>query len=262
MLWWTVANDSYSCHFIACQAQGLWRFASSTAHCTCRRLSNPWWGKHNRVFFHALYSTRALIRWPAFACALELPEHWETLESEGRETLESPRWAKENPQIFRLWLCGTQALRMSSCPESSSSAVMISRSMDLPQWGRRYALGISTLLMWSCWDLKCSKASQHWMFCSRGQGAHCTSVSMSCAKRNLPTYLPKHQNTTLQKPARKRCNTLSGDYPVCLVVSGVSQSLRAGRLKMMSTKERREENHRPRIDDEKRLWKAKAYKMH
>ena len=27
------------------------------------------------LFFHALYSTRALIRGPAFACALELPEH-------------------------------------------------------------------------------------------------------------------------------------------------------------------------------------------
>lgn len=37
------------------------------------------------LFFHALYSTRALIRGPAFACALELPEHWETLESEGSQ---------------------------------------------------------------------------------------------------------------------------------------------------------------------------------
>lgn len=51
-------------------------------------------------------------------------------------------------------------------------------------------------------------------------------------------------------------------FLVCLVVSGVSQSLRAGRLKMMSTKKRCEENHRPRIgiDDEKRRWKAKAKK--
>ena len=49
--------------------------------------------------------------------------------------------------------------------------------------------------------------------------------------------------------------TISGLYwfvLVCLVVSGVSQSLRAGRLKMMSTKKRCEENHRPRIGKQRR----------
>lgn len=106
MLWLTAVNNSCCCRFIAFgQSQGLWRFASSTAHCTCRRLSNPWWGKHNHVFCvfpcplqHSSANKTACIR----LCARVT---W-TLRNIGigRE----PRWAKENPEIFRqLWLCGT-----------------------------------------------------------------------------------------------------------------------------------------------------------
>lgn len=55
-------------------------------------------------------------------------------------------------------------------------------------------------------------------------------------------------------------STISGLYMFVLVclVSGVSRSLRAGRLKMMSTKKRCEENHRPRIGKQRLI---KCYEM-
>ena len=181
----------------------------------------------------------------------------------------------------------TQALRMSSCPESSSSAVMISRSMDLPQkWGRRYAfIGIGILLIWSCWDLKCSKASQHWMFWISSRQRYqnevslpgprcplhiCIDVLRQTQSSHVPSQTPKYHKIPHSKSQWENAGICFLEilvlYLVCICFFWFVWFLvchnpwELGGSKWWVPKSAAKKTTRPRIgiDDEKRRWKAKA----
>ena len=94
----------------------------------------------------------------------------------------------------------------------------------------------------------------------------CIDVLRQTQSSHVPSQTPKYHKTPHSKSQPENAGicflefleilvlylVCIGLYWFCLVVSGVSQSLRAGRLKMMSTKKRCEENHRPRIGKQRR----------
>ncbi len=179
----------------------------------------------NRVFFYALHSTRALIRRPAFACALELPEkHWETLESKGSQG------KSKGFDFVALW---------NTCPSLEDvqlSRILLLRSDDFSQHGPATEVRTSLCICrhWYSFEIvrisSVQKHRENWMFWISAQRYQnevslpwprctlhiCINVLRQTQSSHVPPQTPKyHTPKTSQKTleyAFWRLSGLSGSF--------------------------------------------------